>query len=119
MATVSCRGVVDVAAKVAGAVGATAEVMGDLQRAAGAAERLIELLTVQPTIASPPAARRGKSGGAGAGAHDEDEDDNDAHAPARCTGAAAAAPAGHLDGDGDDAQHAAGGSGSRQWRGWW
>ncbi|MBM4228847.1 MAG: ATP-binding cassette domain-containing protein [Gammaproteobacteria bacterium] len=40
---------------VASAVGAIAEVMGDLQRAAGAAERLIELLSVRPTIAPPRA----------------------------------------------------------------
>ncbi len=40
---------------VAGAVGAIAEVMGDLQRAAGAAERLLELLATTPAIA-PPAA---------------------------------------------------------------
>ncbi|MBT7664383.1 MAG: ATP-binding cassette domain-containing protein, partial [Rhodospirillaceae bacterium] len=36
---------------VAGAVGALAEVYGELQRAAGAAERLMELLAVQPGIA--------------------------------------------------------------------
>ena len=35
---------------VAGAVGALAEVYGELQRAAGAAERLMELLAVQPSI---------------------------------------------------------------------
>ena len=39
----------------AGAVGAIAEVMGELQRAAGAAERLLELLATEPQI-SPPAA---------------------------------------------------------------
>ena len=38
---------------VAGAVGAIAEVMGDLQRAAGAAERLLELLATRPAIAAP------------------------------------------------------------------
>ena len=38
----------------AGAVGAIAEVMGELQRAAGAAERLLELLATEPQI-SPPA----------------------------------------------------------------
>jgi ATP-binding cassette subfamily B protein len=39
---------------VAGAVGAISEVIGDLQRAAGATERLIELLTAEPEI-TPPA----------------------------------------------------------------
>jgi ATP-binding cassette subfamily B protein len=38
---------------VAGAVGAIAEVMGDLHRAAGAAERLLELLSTRPAIAAP------------------------------------------------------------------
>ncbi|MGD9603228.1 MAG: ABC transporter transmembrane domain-containing protein [Gammaproteobacteria bacterium] len=38
---------------VAGAVGAIAEVMGDLQRAAGAAERLIELRATAPAITAP------------------------------------------------------------------
>lgn len=38
---------------VAGAVGALSEVMGDAQRAAGATERLLELLSVQSPIASP------------------------------------------------------------------
>jgi ATP-binding cassette, subfamily B, bacterial len=38
---------------VAGAVGAISEVVADLQRAAGAAERLSELLAVQPEIRSP------------------------------------------------------------------
>ncbi len=38
---------------VAGAVGAIAEMMGDLHRAAGAAERLMELLASTPTIAAP------------------------------------------------------------------
>ena len=38
---------------VAGAVGALAEVMGDLQRAAGAAERLLELLNTQPQVTAP------------------------------------------------------------------
>lgn len=37
----------------AGAVGAISEVIGDLQRAAGAAERLMELLAMQPEIAAP------------------------------------------------------------------
>ncbi|HVC10970.1 MAG TPA: ABC transporter transmembrane domain-containing protein [Burkholderiales bacterium] len=40
----------------AGAVAAVSEVMGDLQRAAGATERLIELLATVPTIVAPPAA---------------------------------------------------------------
>ncbi len=38
---------------VAGALGALSEVWGDLQRAAGAAERLLELLAVKPDIAAP------------------------------------------------------------------
>ena len=37
----------------ASGVGALAEVWGDLQRAAGATERLVELLTVEPQIQSP------------------------------------------------------------------
>ena len=41
---------------VAGAVGAISEVWADLQRAAGAAERLSELLSVVPEITSPPLA---------------------------------------------------------------
>jgi ATP-binding cassette subfamily B protein len=40
---------------VAGSVGAISEVVGDLQRAAGAAERLIELLGTAPEIAAPAA----------------------------------------------------------------
>lgn len=38
---------------VAGSVGAISEVIGDLQRAAGAAERLMGLLETQPAIAAP------------------------------------------------------------------
>jgi ATP-binding cassette subfamily B protein len=38
---------------VAGAVGAVSEVYGDLQRAAGATERIFELLTFEPDILSP------------------------------------------------------------------
>lgn len=38
---------------VAGATGAVSEVVGDLQRAAGATERLTELLAVEPAIAAP------------------------------------------------------------------
>ena len=38
---------------VAGSVGALSEVVGDLLRAAGAAERLLELLTTEPRIAAP------------------------------------------------------------------
>ena len=38
---------------VAGALGALSEVMGDAQRAAGAAERLLDLLSVQSSIQSP------------------------------------------------------------------
>jgi ATP-binding cassette subfamily B protein len=39
---------------VAGSVGAISEVVGDLQRAAGATERLFELLDAVPVIAPPP-----------------------------------------------------------------
>ena len=42
------------AVMVAGAVGAMSEVMGDLQRAAGATERLVELMETEPAI-TPPA----------------------------------------------------------------
>ena len=38
---------------VAGSVGAISEVIGDLQRAAGAAERLLDLLATEPDIRSP------------------------------------------------------------------
>ena len=41
------------AAFVAGSIGAFAEVVGDLQRAAGATERLAELLNTKPLIATP------------------------------------------------------------------
>lgn len=41
---------------VAGAAGAISEVMADFQRAAGAAERISELLTLEPEIAAPPVA---------------------------------------------------------------
>ena len=40
---------------VAGSVGAVSEVIGDLQRAAGATERLLELMRIEPDIAAPPA----------------------------------------------------------------
>ena len=40
---------------VAGSVGAISEVIGDLQRAAGAGERLIELLATKSEITAPPA----------------------------------------------------------------
>jgi ATP-binding cassette subfamily B protein len=39
---------------VAGAAGAISEVIGDLQRGAGAAERLIDLLGTRPQIVAPP-----------------------------------------------------------------
>jgi ATP-binding cassette subfamily B protein len=39
---------------VASAVGALSELVGELQRAAGAAERLVELLDTRPRIAAPP-----------------------------------------------------------------
>ncbi len=38
---------------VAGAIGSISEVIGDLQRAAGATERLFELLSVEPAIRAP------------------------------------------------------------------
>jgi len=41
------------AVMVAGAVGAISEVLGDLQRAAGATERLVELLETKPDIEAP------------------------------------------------------------------
>ncbi len=41
------------AAMVAGSVGAISEVIGDLQRGAGAAERLIELMSTQPQVTAP------------------------------------------------------------------
>ncbi len=41
------------AAVVAGAFGGLSDVMGDLQRASGAAERLFELLDAEPTIRAP------------------------------------------------------------------
>ena len=43
------------AAIVAGSVGAISEVIGDLQRGAGAAERLVEMLDARADIATPPA----------------------------------------------------------------
>lgn len=46
------------AAIVAGAVGALSEVMGEAQRAAGAAERLLELLAVESPIQSPQQAHK-------------------------------------------------------------
>ncbi len=39
---------------VAGAVGAISQVIGDLQRASGATERLMELLNAKPLISAPP-----------------------------------------------------------------
>ena len=44
-------------ALVAGAIGALAEVLGDVQRAAGAAERLLELFTAESLIQSPEVPR--------------------------------------------------------------
>lgn len=41
------------AALVAGSIGALSEVWGDLQRAAGASERLMEILATRPEIAAP------------------------------------------------------------------
>ena len=45
------------AALVAGSVGALSEVWGDLQRAAGATERLMEILNARPAILAPAQAR--------------------------------------------------------------
>ena len=45
------------AAMVAGGVGTMAEVWGDVMRAAGATERLLELLRAEPAIAEPAVAR--------------------------------------------------------------
>ncbi len=45
------------AAIVAGAIGALSEVLGEAQRAAGATERLLELLTVRSAIQPPPQAQ--------------------------------------------------------------
>lgn len=45
------------AALLAGAIGALAEVLGDVQRAAGAAERLLDLLNTQPHIGDDGAKR--------------------------------------------------------------
>ena len=42
------------AAIVAGSAGAISEVVGDLQRGAGAAERLIEILSTRPQVTPPP-----------------------------------------------------------------
>jgi ATP-binding cassette subfamily B protein len=42
------------AALTGGGVGALSEIWGDLQRAAGASERLIQLLTTKPAISAPP-----------------------------------------------------------------
>jgi ATP-binding cassette subfamily B protein len=50
------------AAMVAGAAGALAEVLGDVQRAAGATERLLELLNAQPRIQGPQATARAAAG---------------------------------------------------------
>ncbi len=54
------------AALVAGASGAIAEVLGDVQRAAGATERLLELLEAQPEIRAPrhPVPLPARAGGA-------------------------------------------------------
>ena len=45
------------AALVAGSIGALSEVWGDLQRAAGAVERLLDLLAVRPAIQAPAEVR--------------------------------------------------------------
>ena len=46
------------AALVAGAIGALAEVLGEIQRAAGATERLLELLSTQTPVSSPDIPRK-------------------------------------------------------------
>ena len=54
------------AALVAGATGAIAEVLGDVQRAAGATERLLELLEAEPAIRAPVQPARLAPSGQGA-----------------------------------------------------
>jgi len=54
------------AALVAGATGAIAEVLGDVQRAAGATERLLELLEAEPAIRAPAQPERLAPSGQGA-----------------------------------------------------
>ncbi|MCD6735428.1 MAG: ATP-binding cassette domain-containing protein [Burkholderiaceae bacterium] len=54
------------AALVAGATGAIAEVLGDVQRAAGATERLLELLEAEPAISAPERPERLAPSGRGA-----------------------------------------------------
>ena len=54
------------AALVAGATGAIAEVLGDVQRAAGATERLLELLDAEPAIRAPERPERLAPPGRGA-----------------------------------------------------
>lgn len=49
----------------ASAIAAISEVMSDLQRAAGATERLVELLATEPTIGPPAVAASLPAGGAG------------------------------------------------------
>jgi len=49
----------------AGAIAAISEVLSDLQRAAGATERLVELLHTEPTIFAPPKSALLPAGGAG------------------------------------------------------
>ena len=56
---------------VAGAVGSLSEVVGDLQRAAGATERLFELMAVEPAIAAPLRPVAMPANGAGRIAFDE------------------------------------------------
>jgi len=69
---------------VAGSVGAVSEVIGDLQRAAGASERLMELLAVAPDIAAPDKPRALPDPGDGAIVFD----DVRFHYPSRPDGAA-------------------------------
>ena len=58
-------------ALVAGSVGALAEVIGDVMRAAGATERLLELYTAVPHITSKPGAAASHAGGTRQGARVE------------------------------------------------
>jgi ATP-binding cassette subfamily B protein len=51
------------AAVVAGGAGTVSEVWGELQRAAGATERLVELLETPPRIVAPPAPAAAPAGG--------------------------------------------------------
>jgi ATP-binding cassette subfamily B protein len=51
---------------VAGSVGALSEIWGELQRASGATERLVELLNTEDSVSDPPRAKALPQGGRGA-----------------------------------------------------